>query len=351
VRGYIEAVYTPNGVPAAGQLAFSDPLADAGSLCIDVSPVVNVMQVITSRLTGPPVDSTQGARIDTRLALILNRKAQITYSWNGNYITPGIDGVQYVRQQIANFGFGNFPQPANIAEWQFGKNMDLSNYGNIATNRFTWGNCQLTGWMTRQMAASAGVTPASVIVAGGDSNTGFNDSWIVFTNLLIGMGPGRAVVANHGVSGDTTAQLLARLPEMLDCAPNTVIILVGTNDIFRDGTSWAALQPTFETLFARIKAFDSRIQVIAGTIPPMRADSIWGWYTAGKETQRELSRTWMLSLPRNVDAVVDLDTVLNDGAGQLKASLTYDGVHFNATGQSAVGDCFWRLGLNGILYP
>jgi lysophospholipase L1-like esterase len=63
---------------------------------------------------------------------------------------------------------------------------------------------------------------AGVITFVGDSLTalGHWDEWF----------PGETV-RNFGVSGDTTDDVIARLPQVVEEAPSTIVLLIGTNDL------------------------------------------------------------------------------------------------------------------------
>ena len=76
--------------------------------------------------------------------------------------------------------------------------------------------------------------PASVAALGGASITARYRLSYSYPDLL---GRWRAIpVRNYGVSGDTTAQMLDRLADVLDSGPTpqVVVIMGGTNDIARD---------------------------------------------------------------------------------------------------------------------
>lgn len=66
------------------------------------------------------------------------------------------------------------------------------------------------------------MSEADVIAFVGDSLTALGqwDEWF----------PGESV-RNLGVGGDTTDELIARLPEVIELSPATVVLLVGTNDL------------------------------------------------------------------------------------------------------------------------
>lgn len=80
-------------------------------------------------------------------------------------------------------------------------------------------------------------------------------------------------IANHGVGGDDTAQILQRLPEVLALNPRLVILMAGTNDARR-------YVPTAETT-ANLEAIKRQvtergIEYVSLTPPPLpsRGDSI-----------------------------------------------------------------------------
>jgi lysophospholipase L1-like esterase len=109
--------------------------------------------------------------------------------------------------------------------------------------------------------------PASV-AAIGDSITARYRLSYSYPDLL---GRWRAIpVHNFGVSGDTTAQMLDRLSDVLDSGPTpqVVVIMGGTNDIAR-GTPMEETLRNLQTIAERVR--DSRRRPVLVCPPPLGA--------------------------------------------------------------------------------
>src|SRR6202008_3081582 len=61
------------------------------------------------------------------------------------------------------------------------------------------------------------------------------------------------VIANHGVSGDTTAGGLARLDWMMADKPKLVLVALGANDALR-GTDPAETERNLDAIITKLKA-------------------------------------------------------------------------------------------------
>jgi acyl-CoA thioesterase-1 len=114
-------------------------------------------------------------------------------------------------------------------------------------------------------------TEASPVVLMGDSIT---ESWEDYGLLgdHLPLAGGEAIDA--GVTGNTTAQMLARFQnDVLAHNPSVVVILGGTNDIFRYFQNGEPI--TQRSLFAMVEGAQSAgTQVIVGTIPPSEANDL-----------------------------------------------------------------------------
>jgi lysophospholipase L1-like esterase len=102
------------------------------------------------------------------------------------------------------------------------------------------------------------------IVMLGDSHTNFVN-WRVLTGCY--------GIANYGIGGDTTAQMLARLPDVLSHRPRLVIVMAGTNDARR----YVPAHETIENLQTiKREAIERGIEYVVLTPPPLpsRGDAI-----------------------------------------------------------------------------
>ncbi|MGN6811297.1 MAG: SGNH/GDSL hydrolase family protein [Thermomicrobiales bacterium] len=79
--------------------------------------------------------------------------------------------------------------------------------------------------------------PRAVVVGLGDSITDDLQSWLEILRHLLELrrGTDGIVVVNAGVSGETTAQMLARFVEVVAQQPAWVLCMAGTNDARRHG--------------------------------------------------------------------------------------------------------------------
>lgn len=97
------------------------------------------------------------------------------------------------------------------------------------------------------------------IVMLGDSHTQIAN-WRMLT--------GCANIANYGVGGNTSAQMLARLSPVLEVQPRLVFIMAGTNDV-SNGMPAAETSRNVDAIKAALKARGIDALVVAA---PVRAD-------------------------------------------------------------------------------
>lgn len=73
-------------------------------------------------------------------------------------------------------------------------------------------------------------------------------------------------IANHGVSGDTTAGGLARLDWMMGDKPKLVLLALGANDALR-GTDPAETERNLDAIIARLKAEGAAVMLFGMAAP------------------------------------------------------------------------------------
>lgn len=132
-------------------------------------------------------------------------------------------------------------------------------------------------------------------------------------------------IANAGVSGDTTVDVLARLPRIQASGARTYFLMVGINDII-GGSPPGAIAPRILSIKKALETAPGRRVYLQSILPCRR--SICG--------ERELARVEELNrllLERTPPGdFLDLRPALSDADGELKASFTDDGLHLNAEG-------------------
>ena len=99
------------------------------------------------------------------------------------------------------------------------------------------------------------MSPAIIML--GDFHTEFA-TWPELTGC-----PG---VANFGIAGNTSADIVARLPSVIDARPRAVLLMIGTNDLLR-GIDAADTVANVTRIAQRLAA--ENIQVAIQAIPPI----------------------------------------------------------------------------------
>lgn len=186
-----------------------------------------------------------------------------------------------------------------------------------------------------------------LIVAFGDSITDGNAStpgeerrWPDFLSRALG-DRGIAVV-NGGISGARLLaggmgeSALARLDRDVLAQPgvNTVVVLMGINDIAWPGTPFAPDAPMVDadTLIAGYRqliarAHGSGVRIVGATLTPfegaLEGTPITGYYTVAKDRLRRTVNHWIRD-SGEFDAVVDFDALLRDPARPSRMLQRYD---------------------------
>ncbi len=144
-------------------------------------------------------------------------------------------------------------------------------------------------------------------------------------------------VKNLGKSGDSTSDLLYRFEnDVLPFAPKYLVIMGGVND-FRAGAPASVTIQNLSCLAEKCRAYGiTPIFATATPISPRLMEHVWdiepaagGW----KAAQRAINE-WIMTQPY----AVDVSTPLTDENGELKASLTTDGLHPDAEAKRIIGE-------------
>lgn len=132
------------------------------------------------------------------------------------------------------------------------------------------------------------------------------------------------VVFNQGISGDTSFQLMARLPEIRRTGAGTYLVMVGINDIVW-GYDPGRIAARIQWLRTGLQIGTGARVIIQSTIPCARFRCGADGVRRVAELNERLARR---TPPRDF---VDLTPVMADGDG-LRRAYTVDGVHLNAAG-------------------
>jgi len=149
----------------------------------------------------------------------------------------------------------------------------------------------------------------------GDSLTAQGDWQAAFPDRL---------VFNEGISGDTSFQLMARLPQIRRTDAGTYLVMVGINDIV-----WG-YDPG--RIAGRIQWLRTGLQIGTGARVIIQSTIPCASFRCGADGVRRVAELNALlasqTPPRDF---VDLTPVMADGDG-LRRAYTVDGVHLNAAG-------------------
>ena len=229
------------------------------------------------------------------------------------------------------------------------------------------------GTMTARLALSAvygDVRVKGVVVALGDSITDGNgapiDAMVRWPDdLARNLAPHDIAVVNGGISGNRLLRdgmgkaLIERLATDAFALPrvDTVVLLIGTNDIAWPGTPFAADEPAM-TLDAMKAGFRSAIaqadlqgvRMIVATIAPFNGalpgtpmhDTYW---TPEKDRLRRAFNDWLRSEHGSAE-LFDLDRLVADPANPLRLLPAYDSgdrLHPGAIGNRAIADALTTI--------
>ncbi|MCJ2187695.1 GDSL-type esterase/lipase family protein [Novosphingobium beihaiensis] len=233
------------------------------------------------------------------------------------------------------------------------------------------------GTMTARLALSAVYGDArarDVVVALGDSITDGNgapiDAMARWPDYLSQqLAPHDIAVINAGISGNRLLApgmgrpVVERIADDAFALPgaDTVVLLIGTNDIAWPGTPFqpdeppmtlAALLDGFRSIFAQAELHGTRL--IVATIAPF-GDALPGtpmegnYWTPGKEDLRLAFNAWLRDNHGSAE-LFDLDRLLADPSDPAHLRPAYDSgdrLHPGATGNRAIADALVPLILSG----
>jgi lysophospholipase L1-like esterase len=150
-------------------------------------------------------------------------------------------------------------------------------------------------------------------------------------------------IANFGIDGDRTSDILRRIDEILATQPKRAFLMAGTNDLAA-GREVPAAFADLVKIVERLRAAGVEV-VLQSTL----ACRDCGARTAQIRELNERLGAWAAEAAVRPGAPLqwlDLNASLADTDGRLRAELTYDGVHLNGPGYVA-----WRAAIAPRLGP
>ena len=167
--------------------------------------------------------------------------------------------------------------------------------------------------------ALRGSAPRAVVM--GDSIT---DGWFDADSAFFA---GNRIVA-RGISGQVTAHMLVRFRrDVLDLAPEYVVILGGINDIARN-LGYISLENTLGNLASMCElAVTHGIRPVLTTLLPAERIPWRKGLTDVPEQIHKLNQAIRSYARENGFLLIDLAVLMTGGDGQLMPSLSADGIH------------------------
>jgi len=149
-------------------------------------------------------------------------------------------------------------------------------------------------------------------------------------------------VLNRGIVSDRVGPprgVLSRMDSSIfDTRPSHVVLLVGVNQIGRDGSGVDGAARQYRQVLDQIKARLPNVPVIVVTVPPTR-----GGYDALNPHIRRFNDLIKGHARALRHPVLDLHARLAGPDGRLRRDLSVDGLHFNTRGYSLFGQDLERL--------
>ncbi len=133
-------------------------------------------------------------------------------------------------------------------------------------------------------------------------------------------------VVNLGRAGDTTADVLDRLDDVIGAQPSTVVLLIGTNDLSHRASVEQVVRGNEEILFKLHHELPQARLVVQSVLPreQERAEDIHQVNIHLRQFAPTVKAEW-----------VDLWPVFAEEDGEIRAELSGDRLHLNEAGYEA----------------
>jgi lysophospholipase L1-like esterase len=133
---------------------------------------------------------------------------------------------------------------------------------------------------------------------------------------------------NRGISGDTTAGVLARLKELIYYKPQQVFILIGINDLFREDMTSEKVFNRILKIVHQIKNGSPTTEIFVQSILPTNTATL---------KEKILSTNSLLTNSQATEPykLITLHNLFTTERGLMNMELSTDGVHLNKNGYAA----------------
>ena len=181
--------------------------------------------------------------------------------------------------------------------------------------------------------APAQAAPRTILILGDSLSAAFGidvrAGWVALLEQRLALEKLDYKVINASISGDTTANGLARLPPLLEKhRPAVVIVELGGNDGLR-GQTPEQVKHNIAAIVAKAKAQNARVLLVGVPLPP----------NYGKRYLERFQRAFRdVAAEQNVPLVASII----DGVADDRALMQRDGIHPTAQAQPRMLENVWR---------
>jgi acyl-CoA thioesterase-1 len=187
-------------------------------------------------------------------------------------------------------------------------------------------------WLILVLLAPLPALARTILVLGDSLSAAFgmdaSAGWVALLDQRIAQKKPGYKVVNASISGDTTANGLARLPPLLERhQPDIVIVELGGNDGLR-GLPTEQMKHNILAIIAKAKAAKARVLLAGVPLPPNYGSR---YIEKFRQVYREVAR----------EQGVPLVPSIIDGVGGIAGLMQEDGIHPNAAAQPEMLENIW----------
>lgn len=182
------------------------------------------------------------------------------------------------------------------------------------------------------MALAQGAAAGTVLIVGDSISAGFgldtSRGWVALLEQRLHARKPQSAVVNASITGDTSANALARLPALLaQHSPQLVVLELGGNDGLR-GQPPAQLQQNLSQMIDSARASGAKVLLLGMRLPPNYGP---------RYTQAFAQVFTHVADEKKVPAV----PFMLEGVGGVPALMQADGIHPNQAAQQRLLDNVW----------
>lgn len=150
---------------------------------------------------------------------------------------------------------------------------------------------------------------------------------------------------NFGISGETSAGVINRLPEIVRHRPAKVFLMVGINDLARN-ISVDSLLANIRLIVGYIKQNSSATEVFVQNLLPVNNDfTTFSGHTNKGDSILKLNTKLSKEAEKSAFVMVDLHSFFSDKSGKLSREFTNDGLHLKGAGYA-----LWKHLIHPYIY-